>query len=103
MFRKKSASVVQSSNKYVSSVFEVKGVFLVWVILFRLSDHPMGGHLFSNLSFIALGAEEISIYFEECEDFLFLHNYLLSDTVKESSDLICNENIYILNCKNKSI
>ena len=48
---------MQSSNKSVSPVFEVKGVFLVWVLLFRLSDHPMGGHLFSNLRFFALGAE----------------------------------------------
>ena len=31
----------------------------------------MGGHLFSNLSFFALGVEETSIYFEECEDSLF--------------------------------
>ena len=54
----------------------------------------MGGHLFSNLRFFVLGTEEISIYFEGCEDSLFLHNYSLSDTVKESSDLICNENIY---------
>ena len=94
---------MQSSNKSIGPVFEVKGVFLVWVILFRLSDHPIGGHLFSNLSFFDLGAEEISIHFEECEDSLFLHNYSLSDTVKESSDSICNENIYILNCKNKSL
>ena len=50
MFRKKSASAVQSSNKSVSLLVEVKGIFLVWVTLFRLSDHPMGGHLFSNLS-----------------------------------------------------
>ena len=63
----------------------------------------MGGHLFSNLSFIALGVEEISIHFEECEDSLFLNKYSLSDTVKESSDSICNEKIYILNCKNKSL
>ena len=77
---------MQSSNKSVSQVFEVKGVFLVWVILFKLSDHLIGGHLFSNLSFSALGAEEISIHFEECEDSLFLHEYSLSDTVKESFD-----------------
>ena len=102
IFRKKSASAVQSSNKSVSPVFEVKCIFLVWVILFRLSDHPMGGHLFSNLSFFALDAEEISTHFEESEDSLFLHKYSLSDTVKESSDSISNENIYILNCKNKS-
>ena len=63
----------------------------------------MGGHLFSNLSFFALGAEEISINFEECEDSLFLHKYSLSDTVKESPDSICNKYIYILNCKNKSL
>ena len=52
----------------------------------------MGGHLSSNLSFFALGVEEISIHFEECEDSLFLHKYSLS--VKESFDSICNENIY---------
>ena len=84
-------------------LLEVKGVFLVWDILFRLSDHPMGGNLFSNLSFFILGAEEISIHFEEWEDSLFLHKYSLSDTVKESSDSICNENIYNFNCKNKSL
>ena len=66
--------MVQSSNKSVSPLFEVNGVFLVCVILFRLSDHAMGGHLFSNLSFFALGAEEISINFEECEDSLFYIN-----------------------------
>ena len=73
IFRKKSASVVQSSNKYISPVFEVKGILLVWVILFRLSDFLMGRHLFSNLSFFALGAEEISIHLEECEDSLFFY------------------------------
>ena len=31
----------------------------------------MGGHLFSYLSFFTLGAEEISIHLEECEDSLF--------------------------------
>ena len=67
-FRKKSASVVQSSNKSVGPVFEVKRVFLVWVILFTFSDHPIGGNLFSNLIFFALGAEEFSVHFEECED-----------------------------------
>ena len=63
----------------------------------------MGGHYLSNLSFFALGAEEISIHFEECGDSLFFHKYSLSDTVKESSNSICNLNIYILNCKNKSL
>ena len=62
----------------------------------------MGGHLFSNLSFFALGVEEISIHFEECR-YTFLHKYSLYDTVKESSNSICNEIINILNCKNKSL
>ena len=63
----------------------------------------MRGNLFSNLSFFALGAEEFSIHFEERDGSLFLHKYSISDTVKESSDSICNENIYHFNCKNKSL
>ena len=31
----------------------------------------MGGHLFYNLSFYDLVAEEFSIHFKECEDSLF--------------------------------
>ena len=104
-FRKKSASVVQSSNKSVGPVFEVKGVFLVWVILFRLSDHLMRGHLFSNLSFFALGAEEFLYILKSAKIHFsrFTFKYSLSDIVKESSDSICNENIYILYSKNKSL
>ena len=64
---------MQSSNKSIGPVFEVKGVFLLWVILFRLLDHPPGGNLFSNLSFFALGAEEFTLHFEECEDSPFLN------------------------------
>ena len=34
----------------------------------------MGGHLFSNLNFFALGAEEISIYFEDAKIHFFYIN-----------------------------
>ena len=85
---------MQSSNKSVSPVFEVKGVFLVWVLLFRLSDHPMGGNLFSNLRFFALGAEKFLYILKDAKIHFFLHKYSLSDTVKVSSGSICNENIY---------